>query len=389
MHVEGFLHTLLGPVIHQNRVKVISEVVQGVIQAKQLQLTAVGRSLNMDIQERSGIQKTNRLLANEHLWNEREEISRCVIQVLVGVKKHPVVLVDWTKYPNSSDVVLRASLAAEGRALTLYEERHSAKKLGNKKIEKRFLRALKRLLPSGCHPIVVTDAGFHNDWFKECIRLGWDYLGRIRGAKKYRRQDQKEFHPCSELWGLAKTYTRCLGELVVTRKNPWLGYCYVVKSKLQGRKAFTKGGDLRKDKDSKAYSRSHREPWLLISSLHGRGAAKKVKAIYERRMSIEEAFRDLKSSRYGFGLEDSKTYKKKRRDIWLLIGMLATLIAWLTGRMGEQKGLHYQFQSNSIKKRRVLSLFYLGCQLIRKKVRFTLDALWKAIASLRKEAAYG
>src|SRR5205085_7521654 len=147
-------------------------------------------------------------------------------------------------------------------------------------------------------------------------------------------------------------------------------------------------GKVRRDKDSKAYSRSHREPWLLASSLTSRNAAKKVERIYSRRMTIEQAFRDLKSSRYGFGLDAGKTRIKKRRNNLLLIAMLASLIAWVTGLVGEKMKLHYQFQSNSIKHRRVISLLYLGCQLIRKKTEIPLSVIWDVIASLEKEAIY-
>jgi hypothetical protein len=58
--------------------------------------------------------------------------------------------------------------------------------------------------------------------------------------------------------------------------------------------------------------------------------------IYKKRMAIEEAFRDLKCSKYGLGLNKGETLQKKRRAILLLIGMLASFIAWVTGKVGEQ-----------------------------------------------------
>ena len=48
----------------------------------------------------------------------------------------------------------------------------------------------------------------------------------------------------------------------------------------------------------------------------------------------------------------------------LLVGMLATLVVWLMGRLAEEQKLHYQYQANTVKKYRVLSLFYLGCLLV-------------------------
>ena len=388
MHAKGFLHKLLSPAIHLGRVKALTEVVLAAIYAKELVLTKLGRAIDSGIQERSGIQKVNRLLGNRHLLGEQAIIYQSIGTLLIGNKKHPEIIVDWSKYPNSEDAILRAALAVEGRALTLYEERHPVKKMGNRKIQKNFLIALKGILPANCEAMIVTDAGFHNDWFREVLKLGWDYIGRIRGMKKYRLPEEEAFHACKKLFKLATYTAKCLGEMILTKNNPMLGYVYVVKGKLKGKKALTKQGKVRRDKDSKAYSRAHREPWLLVSSLTGRNAAKKVERIYSRRMTIEEAFRDLKSSRYGLGLDEGKTKVKKRRDILLLIAMLASLIAWITGLAGEKMKLQYQFQSNSIKHRRVISLFYLGCQLIRKKVIISISLVWDVIASIKKETIY-
>jgi hypothetical protein len=388
MHVEGFLHKLLSPVIHNARIKALSDVVTAAITTKSLMLTELGRGIDLPIQERSGIQKVNRLLGNKHLGMEQESISRAVADALIGPKKHPVIIVDWSKFPNSKEAVIRAALAAQGRALTLYEERHAIKKMGNRKVQTDFLNTLKRVLPKDCRSIIVTDAGFHNDWFKEVLNLGWDYVGRIRGLKKYCSKGDEIFLPCSDLFKQATHNVKYMGEKILTRKNPFKTHLYLVKSKLKGRKALTKQGKVRRDKDSKAYSRAHREPWLLATSFQGRKAGKKVKLIYARRMTIEEAFRDLKSSKYGFGLEEGKTRQKKRRAILLLIAMLASLIAWLAGKIGEQMKWQYQFQSNSIKDRRVLSLFYLGCQLIKKRFRIPLSLMWETLESLKKEMCY-
>ena len=47
--------------------------------------------------------------------------------------------------------------------------------------------------------------------------------------------------------------------------------------------------------------------------------------------------------------------------------MIAALIAYITGLIAENKNQQYQFQANTIKKRRVLSLFYLGKRIIKKQ----------------------
>jgi hypothetical protein len=388
MHAKGFLHKLLSPVIHKSRLNALSEVVQAAICTKQLTLSGLGRAIALPIQERSGIQKVNRLLANNNLLLERKIIATELAKLIIGNKIRPEIIVDWSKYPNSQDGVMRASLSTEGRAITLYEERWPFKYMGGKRRQGLFLKGLKEILPENCQPIIITDAGFHNFWFKDILKLDWDYIGRIRNVKKYQKKGSTAFKQTRTLFRLATNVPQSLGKMQLTEENPLDCCFYLMKASLKGRKALRKDGRVRKDKDSKAYSRAYREPWLLVSSLTGRYAAKRVMKMYKRRMTIEEAFRDLKSSKYGLGLEQGMTRRKQRRDILLLVAMLACFIAWLSGKIGEAKRIQYHFQSNSIKTRRVLSLFYLGCQMIRKKVSISPAELWDAATSLRSEVVY-
>jgi hypothetical protein len=139
-------------------------------------------------------------------------------------------------------------------------------------------------------------------------------------------------------------------------------------------------GKRRQDSDAVYYRKVASEAWLLATSLaFGYSMPKKVIKKYSMRMQIEEGFRDLKSSRYGFGFENAHSKQVKRVEILLLIAMLASFIAWLTGWVAEKNELHYQFQSNTIKARRVLSLFFLGCQVIKRKIKITVSMLEAAI----------
>lgn len=371
MHAEKFLHKLFNKAIHKKRIILLGQMLEGVIETKQLSLTAVGRRLKLPIQERSAIRKVDRCLSNAYFQDENIESYRYITKLAVGNLGRAEILIDWSKLPNVEEYVLRAALAAEGRAITLYEEVHCHKRGTLRKIHREFLHRLNELLPSTCRPIIVTDAGFHSPWFKEVLALGWDYVGRVRGTVTY--EEGNYYKSCAKLHKLATLTPTYLGEKKVSHKSPLQTHLYIVKKKLQGRKKRNPGGSLCTTKDSKNYGRSQREPWLLTSSLSGRNAAKKVVAVYKRRMSIEEAFRDLKSSQYGFSMSENKTLVKKRLGVWLMIAALASLFTWIVGRAAEQQNLHYQFQANSIKTRRVLSFFYLGCQLIRKKITVLID----------------
>ena len=81
-------------------------------------------------------------------------------------------------------------------------------------------------------------------------------------------------------------------------------------------------------------------------------------------MEIEQNFRDYKSERFGFSLRYSRTQNIPRLAILLLIATIATIMLWLIGFAGELRNLQKDFQANTIKNRRVLSLLTLGKQII-------------------------
>jgi len=84
-------------------------------------------------------------------------------------------------------------------------------------------------------------------------------------------------------------------------------------------------------------------------------------------MEIEESFRDTKSMRYGIGLEATRSLDKVRLENLLLIGMLAVLALWLVGFATRKSKLHRRYQANTVTKTNVLSLIFLGMQVLRKR----------------------
>jgi H+/Cl- antiporter ClcA len=65
----------------------------------------------------------------------------------------------------------------------------------------------------------------------------------------------------------------------------------------------------------------------------------------------------------GFSISESLTRNLQRLAILLLIGALATFITWLMGILTELKQWHRRYQSNTNKIRRVLSTFFIGCEV--------------------------
>ena len=381
MHAATFLHKLLGSAIHKSRLKMLIPIVSALLTVKTLKLTTLARSLDLPLQERHAIRKMDKFLANVYFQTRSCEIYHEIIQWVVGNKRRPPIIVDWTKLPNVNEYALRAALVAEGRAITLYEEVHPKKKEGTREVHEQFLARLKGLLPTDCRPIIITDAGFKNPWFKKVESLGWDFVGRVRGKTNYKTTGDWLY--CDKLHEQATTTPQSLGDKTLAKKTPMTMAFYLVRQTIQGRKRLTRSKEVRKDKDSKNYGRSYREPWLLVSSIKGYGAAKKIVKLYKRRMTIEEGFRDLKSTAYGFSMEQNKTEKSERLIVWLMLAALASLFAWIVGRVAESINLQYQFQANTIRNKRVLSFFFLGCQIIRKKMKVPID--WADIRFVDEE----
>jgi len=391
MHVAKIVTQLLSNVIHKTRVKSLIPVITALITSKQLKLTQLGRSVTTGGQERAGIRRIDRLLANKFYQTKSIELYKAIISQVVGNQGRPIILVDWTGMPYSrfntesgEHSALRASLIAEGRSITLYEEVHSKKKENNAQVHKAFLKTLKLILPTACSPYIVSDAGFKNPWFRAVLNMGWDYIGRVRGTVHY--NDETGFKSIKALFNLATGTPKFVGNFNLSKSKSLKTNFYTYKHKLVGRHKLTRAGKIDQHKDSQNYSRGYREPWILVSSLKGFSAVNRVIKIYKWRMTIESSFRDTKSTRFGFSMNENITIKAERYTVWLLIAALASLIAWIIGYAAEQKNLHYEFQANTYRHRRVLSFFYLGCQIVKKQIDVLIDldhirlSAWDAVA---------
>ena len=88
-----------------------------------------------------------------------------------------------------------------------------------------------------------------------------------------------------------------------------------------------------------------REAWCLATSLAERRAAEIV-ALYGKRFTIEETFRDTKDLRLGMGLSATHIRDAGRRDRLLLLAALLTLL----GAASEKTGMDSYLKVNTAKK---------------------------------------
>lgn len=391
MHALNRLQQMLKkhcPAIHTYRLTSLMDMVESLTYGQRLTVTGLGRSSLRPINMKHAIKQSDRLVGNTHLFDERHVIYKAITERLLGNNKRPLILVDWSDYSHDrSQQLLRASVPVGGRALTLYEEVHPLSDYGKARIQHQFLKTLQSFIAQDSRPIVITDAGFIGPWFRAVETLGWDYVGRIRQNVLYRDETSEEWIKCKTLYEQATTTPRYHGEIDLTRAHPFRCQLYVYKQASKKRHKLTHYGNRARSRHSKKNALREESPWLLVSSLGEAGMpAKQVVQCYRTRMQIEEAFRDIKNQRTGFSLTETRSRSPERLANLLLVGLLATLVVWLMGRLAEEKQWHYQYQANTVKTQRVLSLFYLGCLLIvQGQVNFTQHECQHAIKLVQQD----
>ncbi len=141
---------------------------------------------------------------------------------------------------------------------------------------------------------------------------------------------------------------------------------------LKGRKRMTRLGTPGASTQDNKYRKSAREPWLLATNLTY--CATQVVTIYGYRMQIEENYRDAKNHRWGWSLRHAQSRTNDRMEVLLVLAALANVVVQGVGTAGENDSLQFQFQANTIRKRRVLSLFLLGRFLLKTRYRYLLSS---------------
>jgi hypothetical protein len=390
------LHKVLSialPFIHLKRLTVLLQAVDSLLQGKKLSLSHLGRCIQNGAKERHNIRKVDRLLANKHLHKEIKYFYQAINLLLIQKIKEPVITVDWSPVnKNKDNHILRASINLKGRSHTIYQRVHPQEEVNSSKAEKQFLNDLRSILPPDVTPIIVTDSGYRCPWFKEVERLGMNWVGRIRNKNSFRQLGEKLWQSTYDLYQKATTLPRYLGKVYLTKTSALECHLVIVRKGSKGRKKLNRNGSYCQSTESKRCSKRQIEPWLLATSLEvTQLSAKKIVAYYEKRMQIEQEFRDIKSHRYGFGLRYSGTTQIQRIEVLLLIATLATLACWLISLAAQRKKMHLDFQANSIKTRQVLSVIYLACQIYKRFILFKESELMASFFELHeliKEVSY-
>lgn len=343
--------------IHEARLNSVFWAVHSLLIGGRLALTAIGRSARGETYPKHCIKRVDRLLGNKLLHKERDYFYRAIARMMIGAKKRPLVIIDWTGIGKKHSALV-AAVPIDGRSVPIYCRVYSIKKNNNPVIHKKFLSKLRSILPEGCCPIIVTDAGFQNAWFFEVVSWGWDFVGRIITNATARTLEDRNWFPVLDLYKRATFVAKDLGRHIVSKATPACLRLVTIKEKSKKQKTKCIGRRPAKDAQKRA-----RQPWLLATSLADT-TAKKIVHIYSMRFQIEESFRDAKNLRFGFCFKHARSNSKERLEILMLIAVLGMIALNIVGQCGEKAGMQKRYQANTITSHRVLSLFFLGKNII-------------------------
>ena len=386
MHALTILQHCLGPLLtgllHARRLATLLEAVAATVSGPRLTLTDIGRRFGGEASLRNKIKRSDRLLGNRHLQGQARSIYAALARKLLSAVLEPLIVIDWSDLKADQSLhLLRASLPVGGRSLTLYEEVHPQGKLANRQVQHRFLQRLAQLLPPSAEPIIVADSGFKVPFFREVERLGWRWVGRVRGRDHVRLENR--WASCQTIFRRATPTATALGQGDWVRSNPLRSLFVLVRLPKQGRQDKTVAGKRARSKKSKQAARSAREPWLLVAS--GRFAhwpAKRLVRVYRQRMQIELSFRDMKSEHFGEGLERSASSGVGRFTVLVLIASLAAILLWLIGTAAERAGLHERLRPGSRKRRAYSRLFLARLLLTLEHCKTAIVDLLQAVGPL-------
>jgi hypothetical protein len=304
-HMHGHMHV--------TRWRRLVDLSNAAVNGQALALTqlALGSASNTTVRHR--VKAVDRFLGNPATAREHLDIYRTLAARWLKGVSPVLIVVDWSSL--SADMAwhwLRASVAVEGRSITLYEEVHPRKHLAAYAVHQRFLDRLARVLPEQTStPIILTDAGFRAPWFALVKSRGWDWVGRIRNRELVCRVETGQvaaatkksprWFPAKALYANARTTSEDLGLFDSTRNKPHRCRLVRVKRVPKARKRRYPSGRTHCNSVSIKLAAAAREPWLLSCSPGlARFSAETIVHLYAQRMKIEQSFRDTKNASLEF-----------------------------------------------------------------------------------------
>jgi len=329
--------TIFADDLHAKRVASLANAAVGVLEGAALGIHAIGRALAFaaGLESRHAVKQVDRLLSNKGL--EVWQLFGSWVPFVVGDRQEIVAVLDWTEYDADDQSTLALSMiTSHGRATPLiWKTVVKSKMKGHRSAhEDALLERFREVLPQGVKVTILADRGFGDQAMYELLKdqLGFDFVVRFRGVVKVTSAEGETRSAVA--WTPNNGRSLLLRGARVTKKGRQLGAVVCLKAK------------------------GMKEAWHLATSYADKPAAEIV-ALYARRFTIEESFRDQKNLRFGMGLSEMRIGSPERRDCLLLVSAIAIALLTLLGAAGEAIGIDKYLKTNTVK-HRTLSLLNQG-----------------------------
>ena len=294
------LSTLLRP-FRRSQQKTCAAIVAALCQAAQASSFAIAGQLSCltEVRLGSALNRLYRFLRNPRFdnWLLTEQMLR-----LAAGRRGPLLLaLDWTAW-QSSFSVLTASVCAGTRSIPVAVSACSGRNLARSQnlFEETFLRlVVDRLRAAQLTAIWLCDRGYHRvAWLGRLVELKQHFVVRLKRDVTVRLRDRVCLLKSLEV---AEGERRDFG-FVTLRSDEY------VRVRLIG-----------------VWAKGAKEVWWLATDLQNR--VSKVVSYYDRRMGIEEQFRDAKGARFGLKLKwTCFTRPEFIERMYLLVGI--ALMLW-------------------------------------------------------------
>jgi len=313
-------------------------IIVGILQSQSSHLSQIANSLPLETKAESRVTLIRRWLMNPQVkvWQFYKQILEHVLSGWSAVEAY--IILDGVMVFGARWQIFRVSLRHGCRAIpiawTIVEGKGLVKVNKLKSMLEKVQRFLKRYVK---RVTFLADAGFRDcDWAQLCLDLGWNYAIRIA---------------CNTYITLPDGTSDRLDNLVPVNRNRYFQNVLLTReTKLQTNVSVTWTTDEKGKPDMVA---------IITDQIACRARLRE----YSFRMSIEQSFRDDKSS--GFDLEHTRLQHAQRIDHLLLAMAIATLWCHELGEFVLKQGEPARCLVDPAHER-TLSLFQLGLRWLKR-----------------------
>lgn len=307
---------------HKKRQQTLAVLVAALVTVGKVGVASLGRAIRSKVAFKHRIKQVDRFLANDKI--HVSDWCAALLAMVVGERRSIRIAIDWTKvgpWP-----VLVASVVIQRRGIPVYWATCDWRKMTRSQnaFEESFLTVLRTMIPKDIETTLLFDRGFRRVALARKLKeLGFHFVVRCPSDTRVVSPDWSG--ALADL-PLPRGRVRDLGNVLATVDHP---------EELRLVALFDHG---------------QKDAWYLFTDLDR--PAREIVHLYGRRFTIEEVFRDKKSTRYGWSLGEYRLKDRPDRLDRLILVIASTyFLVSLIGQHIEAKGLDRLYKANTVRTR--------------------------------------